>query len=137
MEAAETPSRFLFFWGLYCSDLQVPRESLALGAGTWVVPSPKGCRRIQLLNGMSFGDRREGGDEVSSTRSWPPPHRNRRAVTTSGFSVPACANDVLDAGLALSLSPDDTYCAPLAALNMGTMQSRDREVGIRVSGALV
>lgn len=137
MEAAETPSCFLFFWCLYCSGLQLPRESLALGAGTWVVPSPKGCRRIQLLNGMSFGDGGEGGDEVSSTRSWPPPRRNRRAVTTSGFSVPACANDMLDAGLALSLSPDDTCCAPLAVLNSDTVQSRDREVQIWVSAALV
>lgn len=97
--------------------LQVPRESLALGAGTWVSPALKGSRTIQLLHGMSVGDGGEGGDEVSSTRSWPPPHRNRRAVTTSGFSVPACVNDVLDAGLALSLSPDDMCSAPLAALN--------------------
>lgn len=102
-----------------------------------MVPAAKVCRKIQLLNGMSFGDRGEGGDEVSSTRSWPPPHRNRRAVTTSGFSVPACANDVLDAGLALSLRPDDTCCAPLAALNMGTVQSRNREVQTRVSAALI
>lgn len=86
---------------------------------------------------MSSGDGGEGGDEVSSTHSWPPPHTNRRAVTTSGFSVPACANDVLDAGLALSLSPDDLCCAPLIALNTGTLRSRDREVQGRVSAALL
>lgn len=106
-----------------------------LGPGWFLLQRAVGG--IQLLNGMSFGDGGEGGDEVSSTRSWPPPHRNRRAVTTSGFSVPACANDMLDAGLALSLSPDNMCCAPLAALNTGTVQSRDREVWIRVSAALV
>lgn len=79
---------------------------------TGMVPAPEGCRKIQLLTGMSFRDGGEGGDEVSSTRSWPPPRRNRRAVTTSGFSVPACANDVLDAGLALSLSPGHVLCSP-------------------------
>lgn len=56
------------------------------------------------MHGLSFGDEGEGADEVSSARSWPPPRRNRRAVTTSGFAVPACANDVLDAGLALRLT---------------------------------
>lgn len=80
--------------------------------GTGVVPAPKGCGKIQLLTGVSFRDGGEGGDEVSNTRSWPPPCRNRRAVTTSGFSVPACANDVLDAGLALSLSPGHVLCSP-------------------------
>lgn len=59
---------------------------------------------------------------MSSTCSWPPPRRNRRAVTTSGFSVPACVNDVRDAGLALSLSPADTRCAPLAAWDAGAVQ---------------
>lgn len=59
---------------------------------------------------------------MSSTCSWPPPRRNRRAVTTSGFSVPACVNDVRDAGLALSLSPADMRCAPLAAWDAGAVQ---------------
>lgn len=57
------------------------------GSQMGVVPAPKGCRKIQLLTGMSFRDGGEGGDEVSNTHSWPPPCRNRRAVTTSGFSV--------------------------------------------------
>lgn len=77
-----------------------------------VLPAPKGCRKIQFLTGMSFRGGGEGGDEVSNTHSWPPPRRNRRAVTTSGFSVPACANDMLDAGLAPSLSPGHVLCSP-------------------------
>lgn len=94
------------------------------GSGCWDLAGfcPKGCRRTQLEDWTSFGAHWEGGDEVSSTRSWPPPRRNRRAVTTSGFSVAACVNDVQDAGLALSLSPADTRCAPLAAWDVGAVQ---------------
>lgn len=90
---------------------EVPRESQPLGGSC--------CRRTQLVDRTSPGEGRGGADEVSSARSWPPPRRNRRAVTTSGFSGPACANDVRDAGLALSLSPAATRRAPLTAQDAG------------------
>ena len=92
---------------------------------------------MQLLISIGSGDGGEGGDEVSSARSWPPPRRNRRAVTTSGFSDSACANDVLDAALALSRSPDGTCCAPLAALNAGAVRCGNGMAQGRVGAAVI
>lgn len=71
----------------------------------------------------------EGGDEVSSTCSWPPPPRNRHAVSTSGVAVPACVNDALAAGLALSLSPEDVCWVPLTAQHRAVQGQESSHLG--------